>query len=41
MLYPQKDLLLLLTVRGRVNPRAMVQISELGKVKKFNNLIGT
>jgi hypothetical protein len=37
-LLPQKDLLVLISVRDWVNPRAMVWLEVLGKFKKFSVL---
>jgi hypothetical protein len=39
MLYPQKDLLVLVSVRGSANSRVMVWLEGLGKLKKLNDLI--
>jgi hypothetical protein len=36
----QKDALVLIFVRGRVNSRVMVRLEGLGKLKRFNDLIG-
>jgi hypothetical protein len=37
----QKDFLALISVTGCGNPRAIVQLEGLGKLKEFNQLIGT
>jgi hypothetical protein len=36
---PQKDPLVLIYIRGRVNPRATVRLEGLGKFEKSNDLI--
>jgi hypothetical protein len=41
VIYPQKDLLVLASIRCSVNPRAMVWLGESGKLNKFNGLIET
>jgi hypothetical protein len=38
---PQKDLLVLICVRGRINPRVRVWLERLCKLITFNSLIGT
>jgi hypothetical protein len=38
---PQKDFLVLSYFRGWVRPKTIVQLEGLGKLKKFNDLIGT
>jgi hypothetical protein len=37
----QQYYLLLISVRSRVNPRAMARLERLGNLKKFNDHIGT
>jgi hypothetical protein len=37
----QKNLLILISVRGSVKPRVMVGLEELGKLKKVCDLDGT
>jgi hypothetical protein len=39
-LYPQKDILVLISVRGQVNHRAVVWLEGLGKVKKLVTSFG-
>jgi hypothetical protein len=39
--YPPKDLVIFISVRGCVNTRAMVRLEELGKLKNFDDLVGT
>jgi hypothetical protein len=41
LLYNQKYILLLIYVRVKVNPRPIVQLEGLRKLKEFNDLIGT
>jgi hypothetical protein len=41
MLYPQKYILVLISVTGSINFRAMVWLAGLGKFKKFNDIIRT
>jgi hypothetical protein len=36
----QKDPLVLISVRGSANPRDMVQLEGLGKLKKFSDSTG-
>jgi hypothetical protein len=40
-LYPPGRFLLPISVRDRVDPRAIVQLERLGQLKKSNDLIGT
>jgi hypothetical protein len=40
-LYPQKYFLVRVSVKGRVNSRAIVRLERSGKLKQFNDLIET